>query len=93
MTSRGIGATNVAFARARDLKNGMLPHGRAAARSDRSQRHECRDGGELRVDCVLRMMLALEDEFGIELGETRMIEMTGYATIRAVVGDLRAANS
>lgn len=71
----------------------MLPHGRAAARSDRSQRHECRDGGELRVDCVLRMMLALEDEFGIDLDETQIMEITSYAKIRALVGDFRAATS
>jgi hypothetical protein len=48
-------------------------------------------------NCVLtaqvRIMLALENKFGIERGETRIFEMTGYATIRPVVGDLRAANA
>ena len=41
----------------------------------------------------MRMMLALEDEFGIDLDETRMVEMTSFAKIRAVVEDLRAAKS
>jgi acyl carrier protein len=37
----------------------------------------------------MRMMIALEDELGIELDETRMVEMTSFATIRAVVDELR----
>lgn len=37
----------------------------------------------------MRMMIALEDEFGIELDETRMVEMTSFARIRAVVDELR----
>jgi acyl carrier protein len=37
----------------------------------------------------MRMMIALEDEFGIELDESRMIEMTSFARIRAVVNELR----
>jgi acyl carrier protein len=41
----------------------------------------------------MRMMLALEDEFGIDLDETRMVEMTSFAKIRAVVEDLGAAKS
>jgi len=41
----------------------------------------------------MRMMLALEDEFGVDLDETRMVEMTSLAKIRAVVAGLRAAKS
>ena len=37
----------------------------------------------------MRMMIALEDEFGVELDESRMIEMTSFARIRAVVDELR----
>ena len=37
----------------------------------------------------MRMMIALEDEFGVELDETRMVEMTSFAKIRAVVDELR----
>ena len=37
----------------------------------------------------MRMMIALEDEFGIELDESRMVEMTSFARIRAVVDELR----
>ena len=37
----------------------------------------------------MRMMIALEDEFGIELDETSMVEMTSFARIRAVVDELR----
>jgi acyl carrier protein len=37
----------------------------------------------------MRMMIALEDEFGIELDESRMIEMTSFARIRAVVDEQR----
>jgi acyl carrier protein len=41
----------------------------------------------------MRMMLALEDEFGIDLDETQIMEITSYAKIRALVGDFRAATS
>jgi acyl carrier protein len=41
----------------------------------------------------MRMMLALEDAFGIELDEAHMVEMTSLARIRAVVEELRAAKS
>jgi acyl carrier protein len=41
----------------------------------------------------MRMMLALEDEFGIELDEDRMVEMTSLAKIRAVVEELRSAKA
>jgi acyl carrier protein len=37
----------------------------------------------------MRMMIALEDEFGVELDESRMIEMTSFGRIRAVVDELR----
>lgn len=37
----------------------------------------------------MRMMIALEDEFGIELDESRMVEMTSLAKICAVVDELR----
>ena len=40
----------------------------------------------------MRMMIALEDEFGIELDESRMVEMTSLAKIRSTVEELRAAN-
>ena len=39
----------------------------------------------------MRIMLALEDEFGVELNESQMVEMTSLARIRAVVEELRAA--
>ncbi|MEA2996827.1 MAG: hypothetical protein QOG74_2376 [Alphaproteobacteria bacterium] len=39
----------------------------------------------------MRIMLALEDEFGIELNESQMVEMTSLAKIRAVVEELCAA--
>jgi acyl carrier protein len=39
----------------------------------------------------MRMMIALEDEFGIELDESRMVEMTSLAKIRSTVEELRAA--
>jgi len=39
----------------------------------------------------MRMMIALEDEFGIELDEGRMVEMTSLAKIRATVEELRSA--
>ncbi len=38
----------------------------------------------------MRMMLALEDAFGIELDEAHMVEMTSLAKIRAVVEELQA---
>ncbi len=38
----------------------------------------------------MRMMLALEDEFGIVLDETRMVEMTSFDKIRTAVEALRA---
>jgi acyl carrier protein len=38
----------------------------------------------------MRMMLAIEDEFGVELNESQMVEMTSLAKIRAVVEKLRA---
>ena len=41
----------------------------------------------------MRMMLSLEDAFGIELDEAHMVEMTSLARIRAVVEELRAAKS
>ena len=41
----------------------------------------------------MRMMLALEDEFGIELDETRMVEMTSFDKIRAAVEELDSGKS
>lgn len=41
----------------------------------------------------MRMMLALEDEFGIDLDDTRMVEMTSLARIRAAVEELHSAKS
>ena len=41
----------------------------------------------------MRMMLALEDAFGIELDEAHMVEMTSLARIRAAVEELQAAKS
>ena len=41
----------------------------------------------------MRIMLALEDAFGIELDEAHMVEMTSLARIRAAVEELRAAES
>jgi acyl carrier protein len=38
----------------------------------------------------MRMMIALEDEFGIELDESRMVEMTSLAKIRGTVEELRS---
>jgi acyl carrier protein len=38
----------------------------------------------------MRMMLALEDAFGIELDEAHMVEMTSLAKIRAAVEELQA---
>jgi len=36
----------------------------------------------------MRMMIALEDAFGIDLDESRMLEMTSFARIRSVVEEL-----
>ena len=41
----------------------------------------------------MRMMIALEDEFGIDLDESRMVEMTSFARIRDTVEELRSAKS
>lgn len=41
----------------------------------------------------MRMMIALEDEFGIELDESRMVEMTSLAKIRSTVAELRPAKT
>ena len=41
----------------------------------------------------MRMMIAFEDEFGIELDETRMVEMTSFAKIRSVVAELQAGRT
>jgi acyl carrier protein len=41
----------------------------------------------------MRMMIALEDEFGIELDESRMVEMTSFAKIRDTVEELRAGQA
>ncbi len=41
----------------------------------------------------MRMMLALEDEFGIVLDETRMVEMTSFDKIRTAVASLQAGES
>lgn len=38
----------------------------------------------------MRMMIALEDEFSIDLDESRMVEMTSFAKIRSVVEQLRS---
>ncbi len=39
----------------------------------------------------MRMMIALEDEFGIDLDESRMVEMTSLDKIRSTVEELRSA--
>jgi acyl carrier protein len=39
----------------------------------------------------MRMMIALEEAFDIELGERRMVEMTSFAKIHAAVTELVAA--
>ena len=39
------------------------------------------------------LMIALEDEFGIDLDESRMVEMTSFAKIRDTVEELRSAKS
>jgi acyl carrier protein len=41
----------------------------------------------------MRMMIALEDAFGIDLDETRMVEMTSFARIRDVVAQLRSGRA
>jgi acyl carrier protein len=41
----------------------------------------------------MRMMIALEDAFGIELDESRMVEMTSFARIRSAVDELRAGRA
>jgi len=38
----------------------------------------------------MRMMIALEDAFGIDLDESRMVEMTSFSRIRDTVHQLRA---
>ena len=39
----------------------------------------------------MRMMLAIEDEFGIVLDAARMVEMTSLERIRAAVEELQSA--
>ena len=39
----------------------------------------------------MRMMIALEDEFGIDLDERRMVEMTSFDKIRAAVKELQSS--
>lgn len=41
----------------------------------------------------MRMMLALEDEFGIVLNETQMVEMTSFERIRTTVEHLAKPSS
>ena len=41
----------------------------------------------------MRMMIALEDEFGIDLDESRMVEMTSFAKIRDTVDELRSGRT
>jgi acyl carrier protein len=38
----------------------------------------------------MRMMIALEDAFGIALDESRMVEMTSFAKIRSVVAEMQS---
>jgi acyl carrier protein len=38
----------------------------------------------------MRMMIALEDAFGIELDESRMVEMTSFVKIRSVVAEMHS---
>jgi acyl carrier protein len=38
----------------------------------------------------MRMMIALEDMFGVELDESRMVEMTSFAKIRNTIEELQA---
>jgi acyl carrier protein len=41
----------------------------------------------------MRMMIALEDAFGIDLDESRMVEMTSFAKICDTVRQLHAGQS
>jgi acyl carrier protein len=41
----------------------------------------------------MRMMIALEDAFGIDLDDSRMVEMTSFAKIRDTVRQLHAGQS
>jgi acyl carrier protein len=41
----------------------------------------------------MRMMIALEDAFGIDLDESRMVEMTSFAKIRSTVEELQAGRT
>jgi acyl carrier protein len=41
----------------------------------------------------MRMMIAIEDAFGIDLDESRMVEMTSFPRIRSVVEELRASRT
>ena len=41
----------------------------------------------------MRLMIALEDEFGIDLDESRMVEMTSLEKIRAAVEELRSGTT
>jgi acyl carrier protein len=41
----------------------------------------------------MRMMIALEDTFGIELDESRMVEMTSFSRIRGTVEELSAGRA
>jgi acyl carrier protein len=41
----------------------------------------------------MRMMIALEDAFGIDLDEARMVEMTSFARIRSTIDELRSQPS
>lgn len=41
----------------------------------------------------MRLMIALEDEFGIVLDDRRMVEMTSLAKIRAAVEELQTGKS
>ena len=38
----------------------------------------------------MRIMIALEDAFGIELDESRMVEMTSFVKIRSVVAEMQS---
>jgi acyl carrier protein len=39
----------------------------------------------------MRMMIALEDAFGVELDESRMVEMISFAKIRDTIDELQSA--
>jgi acyl carrier protein len=41
----------------------------------------------------MRMMIALEDAFGIDLDESRMVEMTSFPKIRSVVEELQSGRT